>query len=1101
MNRSWRIILSLFLLAPLQPINLFAQTKVVFERGNGSWKFPTIPRPSRSDIAHHSRISLAGNKGEMSCLSPDGLHNGVLPWEGKQTRDFFAFSNFNTDNGKIVMDLGKIQPVFAVVSYSWQAAYEGSRGQQTISGAGREILNDGVNGARAPQVYTLYGSSAEHPDPYTLSAKAWVKIADVDTRPDKTGEHWDGQYASLIKDSQGQSIGNFRWLVWDVKRTLKPGQTPAWTGTWYAELDVHTPETFKKAGDAVMAGAELDEIILSFKTHFDIGFTHPAPEIVNTYRTTMIDKALNIIEKSQKLPPEQHFAWTIPSWVMYQILWPGQDAVRRARIVKAVKDGGLVVHALPVTLETESLELNDLVEGLSINKKVAGMLRIPMSRAGKMTDVPSHSWILPTLLKNAGIDFMHIGVNSCNEKPDLPLLYKWKGPDGSLLLTMHNQGYGSDEEQGKGLYPPKDWPYKHWLAMIMTSDNQGPPSQHQVQELLSETNRNLPKVKITPGSMEDFAEAIFAEEKGGAKIPVVQADMPDSWIHGMGTMPAMENVAHKTRSEIVAVGSLDALLHTLGMKRPDIRQELFNAHERSLMYGEHTWGGSRNLEGKNAYADTNFEKTIQTDTSCKWLQKTWNDHAAYIEKSDSITTMLLNQEMKQLSENVNIDGEKIVVFNPLPWPRDAIVGLPGPYGKKFLALNIPPSGYKTWKLSEVLKTVTLETEQTDRTVLENPFLKITVDRKKGGIISITDKKTGRELVDKKAKYTFGQYLYQRFDRDQTKAYDIGCEHIDAIYGFGSGWNIRADIPANIPYTEGVPSYTRMIVNKENTGQKIELSAPPDGIIASEVTTTIMLPHHSPWFEITIRLDDKKPDYWPENGGFYLPVNAENPQFRIGRPGSIVDPAKNYARGCNRTYGYVNSGALIADSNGFGIGIAPLDHRIMSFGSKGIYTIDPDYIPDLPVGYVSMFNNLWTINFPYWIKGTITSRLRVWAIQNLNPSSLTVPAMEANYPVISAVASGSGGSLPATSPGFELSRKGVNLVTYEPNPDGNGTLLRLWEQNGRTGYLTVTFPPGAKYVKATPVNLRGVINGKEIPVSDHQLKFLLHKYSPVSFILE
>jgi alpha-mannosidase len=1097
MNKSISIV-STFLFFSI--FNLSSQTQVTIERSDSLWKFPTIPRPSRSDIARDSKITIVGNDPEFSCLSPDGLHNGVLPWEGKQTRDFFAFSNYNTNSGKIVMDLGKIQPIMAIITYSWQGKYECSRNNGGFNGNDK-IINDGLNGGRAPQFYSLYGSNAEKPNSDDLYGKDWIKIADVDTRPNKTGKNWDGQYASSIKGKNSALLGNFRWLAWDVKHTLKPGQTPEWTGTWYTELDVHTPETYKKAGDAVMAGSDLDEIILSFKTHFDIGFTHPAPEIVNIYRTSMIDNALGIIDESLKLPPDKRFSWTIPSWVMYQILWDGQDTVRKERVIKAVKEGSLVVHGLPITFQSEGLELEDLVAGLSINRKISKELGIPMSRAGKMTDVPSHSWILPTLLKNAGIDFLHIGVNSCNERPDVPLLYNWEGPDGSILLTMHNQGYGSDEEQGKGLYPPKDWPYKHWLAMIMTSDNQGPPSQQQVQELLSEAKRNLPDVKIKLGKMEDFADAIVSEEKSGAKVPVIHSDMPDCWIHGAGTMPSMENIAHKTRTEITAVESLDEYLKIWGITRPDIKKELFHAHEKSLMYGEHTWGGSRNLEGQNAYSDKNFEKDIQTDENCKWLQKTWDDHADYIKKSDSITMKLLKDELKQLSENVDVDGKRIVIFNPLPYSRDAIVEIPGHEGQKFLAKNLPPGGYKTWKLNEVLNKTKSEFTFSDKVILENAFLKVSIDKVKGGIISIVDKKTNRELVDSKAKYAFGQYLYQRFDRTQTKAYDLGCEHIDSYYGFCARWNIRADIPENVPYIESVPSFTKMKVCKNDLIQTAELTADASDIITSKVTILITLPFNSPWFEIAIRIDDKKPDYWPENGSFYLPVKAEHPQFRIGRIGAVVDPTKDFAIGSNRTYGYVNTGAMITDADGVGLGICPLDHRIMSFGEKGIYTIDPVYVPKTSLCSVSIFNNLWTINFPYWIEGTIVSRVRIWAIHDLKPSNLIEPAMEAQYPVFAVIADGVKGNLPESASGLKFSRPGISLISYQSNPDGKGTILRIWEQVGKSSILMVTFPNGAKYTTATAVNLRGDILGKPISISNRTLKFYIHSYAPSSFVLE
>ena len=42
------------------------------------------------------------------------------------------------------------------------------------------------------------------------------------------------------------------------------------------------------------------------------------------------------------------------------------------------------------------------------------------------------------------------------------------------VLTMYSADYGT------GLKPPADWPYKTWLALIHTGDNQGPPKADEV---------------------------------------------------------------------------------------------------------------------------------------------------------------------------------------------------------------------------------------------------------------------------------------------------------------------------------------------------------------------------------------------------------------------------------------------------------------------------------------------------------------------------------------------------------------------------------------------------------------------------------------------
>ncbi len=530
-----------------------ANNVVKVEHVKKEWNFTSIMKPSRSDIASGADVQIIGNKPIPSCLSLKGLTNGIMPRECRLLRDFFCFTNDNALGGKIILDLKKNTPVSMINTYSAHGPVGGTTWCEEF------------DGSRGPQVYSVYGSSRLNPDFNNL--KEWTHIADVDTRPAEVDD-WVGQYGVNIQNSDSSLLGNFRWIVFDVKSTLKKGaDNLSWTDTWYSEIDIHTPETQKQGGDFIFSGNQLDEIIVVYKTHFDIGFTHPAPEIVNTYRTEMIDKALNVIEESNSWPEEKRFSWTIPSWVAYQILWEGQDSTRLSKIVNAIKSGRLVVHGLPVTVHTESLDLEDVVFALAFNKNVSKKMGIPMSRSGKMTDVPSHSWIWPTVLKHAGMDFLHIGVNPVNERPNVPLLYKWEGPDGSQLLTMHSQGYGSDVEFGHGIYPPVDWPFRHWLAMIVSTDNAGPPQTSEVESLLNEVHKNMPGVKVRFGKMEDFADAILEEEREGKRIPVIRQDMPDCWIHGVGTMPVMDSLAHSTRSRIVTAKVLDSNLRMWGGKK------------------------------------------------------------------------------------------------------------------------------------------------------------------------------------------------------------------------------------------------------------------------------------------------------------------------------------------------------------------------------------------------------------------------------------------------------------------------------------------------------------------------------------------------------
>ena len=143
----------------------------------------------------------------------------------------------------------------------------------------------------------------------------------------------------------------------------------------------------------------LERVIVVFKTHFDIGYTDLAGDVVQQYRTSMIDRATGVIEQNRNQPPQEQFVWTLPGWPLAQVLWQGQTLRRRQTIERVLRDGHLAVHALPFTTHTGTLELEELVRGLGFSSRLSRRYGLELPRDAKMTDVPCHSWVVPTLLK------------------------------------------------------------------------------------------------------------------------------------------------------------------------------------------------------------------------------------------------------------------------------------------------------------------------------------------------------------------------------------------------------------------------------------------------------------------------------------------------------------------------------------------------------------------------------------------------------------------------------------------------------------------------------------------------------------------------------
>jgi alpha-mannosidase len=864
------------------------------------------------------------------------------------------------------------------------------------------------------------------------------------------------------------------------------------------------------------------EVIVVFKTHFDIGYTDLARDVVRRYRTTMIDQALEIVDRNRALPPERRFVWTLPGWPMAQIAgdWPGQTPERKARVEAAFKEGRFVVHAFPFTLHTELLEPEDLVRGMIFSSRLSREAGLPLPREAKMTDVPSHSWILPTLLTAAGVDFLHLGCNAASSSPVVPPLFWWEGPDGSRLLTMYSAG-----GYGTGLIPPADWPYRTWLALIHTGDNEGPPKPEDVEALFTEARAKLPGVKVRIGRLSDFSDALRAEKAG---IPVVRGDMPDTWIHGPMSDPAGSMLARNLRPQIGTTEALGSLLQTWGATGPSVPAGLMDrAYEQALLYGEHTWGGAlywvTEYGAKTKWAYGDVWKKERAAGRFKRLEDSWTEHRAYIENARDLSVSVLNEEMAALARAAGPDGRRIMVFNPLPWKRDglAIVDLPdggiaalrpadggasvplvrGPSGSRFFARDVPPLGYRIYVPAPKPADAGGPAADDKAATLENRWFKVVLDPARGTIRSLFDKRSKRELVDAANGSGFGSYLYERFDADQVAAFRKAYVKIDADWGVAELGKPNMPPASTIPYRAASPYGFALAFERSSLSTAAVMKSGPSTAVPHAVTTRVILYPDAPYVDLEMTLHDKPADPWPEAGWIVLPFKIEDPRFRLGRLGSIVDPAADVVAGSNRHLFAVNTGLAVFDKSGRGVGLCAPDDPLLSLETPGAWKYSLDFVPRKPVVYVQLFNNQWTTNFRFWSEGTWTARVRLWAFDGYDGAeSLVRPALETRYPLRTAVSVGPGGKLPTVQKGLEVSSPGTLVTAFAPNPDGPGTVLRLWELAGRSGACTVRLPAGMRPSMVQPVDLRGRAAGLPIAVREGVFIFTRRSFAPASFLI-
>jgi alpha-mannosidase len=866
------------------------------------------------------------------------------------------------------------------------------------------------------------------------------------------------------------------------------------------------------------------EIVVVFKTHFDIGYTDMATNVVQRYRTTMIDQALEVVDQNRDLPPQQKFVWTLAGWPMHKILeeWPGQSPQRTQRVEQALRDGRFVVHGLPFTTHTELLEPEDLVRSLGYSARIARRLGLDLPRDGKMTDVPEHTWMMATLLKHAGIDFMMIGCNGGSAPLKVPWLYWWQGPDGSRVLTFYSPDYGTQ------LTPPADWPYRTWLACLHTGDNHGPPRPDEVKKVLDQAARQFPGVKVRIGRLSDFGDAILAEKPD---LPVVRGDSPDTWIHGPMSDPAGAKLARNTRPLIAATEALNTQLRGWGLPLPNDAPAIAEAYEQSLLYGEHTWGGSVGwIDSKLSYGEA-FQKERAAGRFDR-IEGSWEEHTAYIKRAQEIIASELEKNLQALAQAVKVNGRRIVVYNPLPWKRSGLVELRaypiirtatlGPRlalkatdgGKSlptcelagklsFMACDIPPMGYRTyvfvpWAELGLKPQPRLDPNSTN---LESPFFSAKLDPSRGVVVSLVDKRSGRELAGHTGSLGLGQYLYERFDKDRVTQW---CKDYVRPGQLWPDFYKPGQAPSDQrPYAALSPKNFEHWILESGVGVAMRAfmqAAPTTNLPA--VTTCLTLYSDVPYADLEITLHNKPFEPWPEAGWLCLPLNVDAPQFQLGRMGSIIDPAHDILPGANRHMFGINTGVSLTDAGGCGVGFCPMDYPLVSLDEPGCWRYSLDFVPKQPVAYVNLFNNQWNTNFRLWNRGTWTSRVRLWSIEKYAAGpSLIDPSLEARNPLLAAFADSAPGALPPTRHGLEVSRKGILITAYGTNPDGPGTVLRLWELAGQSGTAKVRLPEGVSAKQMQPVDLRGRPVSQPIPVRNGSFKVQVGAFAPVSLVLD
>jgi len=210
-------------------------------------------------------------------------------------------------------------------------------------------------------------------------------------------------------------------------------------------------------------------IHIIFKTHLDVGFTDYARVVVKRYHEQFIPQALTLARKLRERNGEERFVWTTGSWIIYEYLEQAHAAARKA-MESAILAGDIVWHGLPFTTHTEMMDRGLFKAGLSLSADLDRRFG-KKTIAAKMSDVPGHCREIIPLLAEAGIRFLHLGINPASTPVKVPALFRWQAPDRSEVMVNYVTDYG---------HPLDMEGFGDRLVFAHTGDNQGPSSMDDV---------------------------------------------------------------------------------------------------------------------------------------------------------------------------------------------------------------------------------------------------------------------------------------------------------------------------------------------------------------------------------------------------------------------------------------------------------------------------------------------------------------------------------------------------------------------------------------------------------------------------------------------
>ncbi|MCQ2143572.1 MAG: hypothetical protein MJY56_05835 [Bacteroidales bacterium] len=701
-------------------------------------------------------------------------------------------------------------------------------------------------------------------------------------------------------------------------------------------------------------------------THTDIGYTKPQSEILSEH-LRYIDYAVDYAELTREYPEGCRFRWTCEAaWAVSEYLKVRPETQIR-RLKECIRRGEIEVTGMYFNMAeiADEQSLRYFFHPLSVLKEQGLPVNLAMQN-----DVNGVAWCMADYLYDLGIRYFWIGSNKTKSLLpfNVPTIYRWESPSGKPLVMYRSEHYNTANfwgiergdvekfEQESAAFLERiapEYPFDEIGTQFSGVFVDNAPPAWNACDFVKEWNETHDNPKLHLATASEFLSCI-SEKYPAEMLPEHKVAYPDWWTDGFGSAAKETGEARKAHASMMGVTGLMAMNLMHGGHSPEgMNEEVEGIYNNLLFYDEHTFGAAESI----------------------WEPACWNSQIQFDNKSSYAWNGLRRAKLMfetaggLLQEGIRPMGiPTVTLFNPLGWDRSAMATVfvdfevcpadkeleltaedgskacvqamkevrEGRYYRVY-ADDVPAMGYRTYSINASEKNVVECGMSTS--VLENSFYRIEMDRERGGVSSIVEISSGRELVDREAEWPLGAFIYETVD-----------DRMGTLFQFRSEGMTRYGL-TNVRIEPGV-------IGNLYRSLKIKGNAPT---VEGDVTIEVRLYENEPKIEFAYSMN-RLDEYGCNSVYVAFPFGPSDGRLSMDVQGGIMRPGENQLEGSSSDWNTMQNYVSVGYEGGQTLITSPEIPMIMA-GSL---------LKDEPFHYIKTYekphvfswvmNNHWCTNF-------------------------------------------------------------------------------------------------------------------------------------------